>query len=258
MSYYNLATNQVLLRSYEELALLHKRKNAPTESKEELAKTFGMSVDTFFRDSRRIDNYVYNFPLLSLNAAIIEGILRFILSQNLRAVINKHVEENSKKGQDTKSPYENILDNFLIRVENDGGIENVFKYYFSYLKFHFDTEIDKALFKKIKRLFRLRNILAHGTTLVETNPDFIDENNLAFFKQQEMLKDAKKLLDELYGENDLLKNISHYEIPEYFMGVTQEFLQEFKNKFGSKHNLSDDDSLFLDKIIGYSWGYRLV
>lgn len=56
MSYYNLATNQVLLRSYEELALLHKRKNAPTESKEELAKTFGMSVDTFFRDSRRIDN----------------------------------------------------------------------------------------------------------------------------------------------------------------------------------------------------------
>ena len=85
MSYYNLATNQVLLRSYEELALLHKRKNAPTESKEELAKTFGMSVDTFFRDSRRIDNYVYNFPLLSLNAAIIEGILRFILSQNLRA-----------------------------------------------------------------------------------------------------------------------------------------------------------------------------
>ncbi len=46
MSYYNLATNQVLLRSYEELALLHKRKNAPTESKEELAKTFGMSVDT--------------------------------------------------------------------------------------------------------------------------------------------------------------------------------------------------------------------
>lgn len=42
------------------------------------------------------------------------------------------------------------------------------------------------------------------------------------------------------------------------MGVTQEFLQEFKNKFGSKHNLSDDDSLFLDKIIGYSWGYRLV
>lgn len=61
-----------------------------------------MSVDTFFRDSRRIDNYVYNFPLLSLNAAIIEGILRFILSQNLRAVINKHVEENSKKGQDTK------------------------------------------------------------------------------------------------------------------------------------------------------------
>ena len=208
MSYYNLATNQVLLRSYEELALLHKRKNAPTESKEELAKTFGMSVDTFFRDSRRIDNYVYNFPLLSLNAAIIEGILRFILSQNLRAVINKHVEENSKKGQDTKSPYENIL--------------------------------------------------AHGTTLVETNPDFIDENNLAFFKQQEMLKDAKKLLDELYGENDLLKNISHYEVPEYFMGVTQEFLQEFKNKFGSKHNLSDDDSLFLDKIIGYSWGYRLV
>ena len=34
--------------------------------------------------------------------------------------------------------------------------------------------------------------------------------------------------------------------------------EEFKNKFGSKHNLSDDDSLFLDKIIGYSWGYRLV
>ena len=176
---------------------------------------------------------------------------------HFKSLCNK-AEENSKKGQDTKSPYENILDNFLIRVENDGGIENVFKYYFSYLKFHFDTEIDKALFKKIKILFRLRNILAHGTTLVETNPDFIDENNLAFFKQQEMLKDAKKLLDELYGENDLLKNISHYEVPEYFMGVTQEFLQEFKNKFGSKHNLSDDDSLFLDKIIVYSWGYRLV
>ncbi|MFL4395934.1 hypothetical protein RJ729_13960 [Acinetobacter pittii] len=258
MSYYNLATNQVLLRSYEELALLHKRKNAPTESREELAKTFGMSGDLFFRDSKRIDNYVYNFPLLSLNAAIIEGILRYILSQNLRSEINKHVEENSRKGQTSKSPYENILDNFLIRVENDGGIENVFKYYFSYLKFHFDSEIDKEVFKQIKILFRLRNILAHGTTLVETAPDLIDANNLAFFKQQEMLKDAKKLLDELYGENDLLKNISHYEVPEYFMNITKQFLSEFKNKFSANYSLSPEDILSLDKIINYSWGYRLV
>lgn len=34
-----------------------------------------------------------------------------------------------------------------------------------------------------------------------------------------MLKDVKKFLDELYGENDLLKNIFYYEVLEYFMGV---------------------------------------
>ncbi len=72
------------------------------------------------------------------------------------------------------------------------GLRMYFKYYFSYLKFHFDTEIDKALFKKIKILFRLRNILAHGTTLVETNPDFIDENNLAFFKTTRNAERCKK------------------------------------------------------------------
>lgn len=68
------------------------------ELKEELVKIFGMSVDIFFCDFRRIDNYVYNFLLLFLNVVIIEGIFRFILLQNLRVVINKYVEEKFKKG----------------------------------------------------------------------------------------------------------------------------------------------------------------
>ena len=43
MSYLNLATHQVLLRSYEELAILHSRKNKPQtfkESEDELSKNF--------------------------------------------------------------------------------------------------------------------------------------------------------------------------------------------------------------------------
>jgi hypothetical protein len=75
---------------------------------------------TFEKEEKIIDNYVYNFPLLSLNAAIIEGALRYVLSQNLRNEINRHIEENSKKGATGKSSYENILDSFLIRLERRG------------------------------------------------------------------------------------------------------------------------------------------
>jgi hypothetical protein len=75
---------------------------------------------TFEKEEKIIDNYVYNFPLLSLNAAIIEGALRYVLSQNLRNEINRHIEENSKKGATGKSSYENILDSFLIRLESEG------------------------------------------------------------------------------------------------------------------------------------------
>ncbi|WP_347473772.1 hypothetical protein [Acinetobacter thermotolerans] len=100
--------------------------------------------------------------------------------------------------------------------------------------------------------------MAHGTTFVEIDPELIDENNEAFFKQQKTLEAVRKLLNELYGQDDLLRNLSHFELPKYFMGITQEFLKEFKIKFGNKHKLSDDDNRFLDKIIEYSWGYRLV
>lgn len=258
MSYLNLATHQVLLRSYEQLALLHKRKNTPKkiDSSQDAVSTSFML--TFEKEEKIIDNYVYNFPLLSLNAAIIEGALRYVLSQNLRNEINRHIEENSKKGATGKSSYENILDSFLIRLESEGGIEKLFSFYTGFLKFDISKEINKDLYRKIKILFSLRNILAHGTTLVEADPETIDQNNEAFFKQQKTLEEARKLLNQLYGEDDFLKNLSHFELPKYFMSITQEFLKEFKDKFGAKYCLSEDDSRFLDKIIKYSWGYMLV
>lgn len=258
MSYSNLATHQVLLRSYEQLALLHKRKNTPKKIDSSQDAVSASFMSTFEKDEKIIDNYVYNFPLLSLNAAIIEGALRYVLSQNLRNEINRHIEENSKKGATGKSSYENILDSFLIRLESEGGIEKLFSFYTGFLKFDISKEINKDLYRKIKILFSLRNILAHGTTLVETDPETIDENNEAFFKQQKTLEEARKLLNQLYGEDDFLKNLSHFELPKYFMTITQEFLKEFKDKFGAKYCLSDDDSRFLDKIIKYSWGYMLV
>lgn len=258
MSYLNLATHQVLLRSYEQLALLHKRKNTPKkiDSSQDAVSTSFML--TFEKEEKIIDNYVYNFPLLSLNAAIIEGALRYVLSQNLRNEINRHIEENSKKGATGKSSYENILDSFLIRLESEGGIEKLFSFYTGFLKFDISKEINRDLYRKIKILFSLRNILAHGTTLVEADPETIDQNNEVFFKQQKTLEEARKLLNQLYGEDDFLKNLSHFELPKYFMSITQEFLKEFKDKFGAKYCLSEDDSRFLDKIIKYSWGYMLV
>ena len=258
MSYLNLATHQVLLRSYEQLALLHKRKNTPKkiDSSQDAVSTSFML--TFEKEEKIIDNYVYNFPLLSLNAAIIEGALRYVLSQNLRNEINRHIEENSKKGATGKSSYENILDSFLIRLESEGGIEKLFSFYTGFLKFDISKAINRDLYRKIKILFSLRNILAHGTTLVEADPETIDQNNEAFFKQQKTLEEARKLLNQLYGEDDFLKNLSHFELPKYFMSITQEFLKEFKDKFGAKYCLSEDDSRFLDKIIKYSWGYMLV
>lgn len=258
MSYLNLATHQVLLRSYEELAILHNRKNKPENSKLTDDRFSESYLKVFSKEEKRIDNYVYNFPLLSINAAIIEGVLRYVLSQNLRAEINRHIEENSKKGATGKSSYENILDSFLIRLESEGGIEKLFSFYTGFLKFDISKEINKDIYRKIKILFNLRNILAHGTTLVETDPNSIDENNEAFFKQQKTLGEARKLLNQLYGEDDFLKNLSHFELPKFFMDTTQEFLKEFKSKFGTKFKLSDDDNRFLDKIIQYSWGYRLV
>ena len=95
----------------------------------------------------------------------------------MRAEINRHIEENSKKGATGKSSYKNILDSFLIRLESEGGIEKLFSFYTGFLKFDISKEINKDIYRKIKILFNLRNILAHGTTLVETDPNSIDERD---------------------------------------------------------------------------------
>ncbi len=68
MSYLNLATHQVLLRSYEELAILHNRKNKPENSKLTDDRFSESYLKVFCKEEKIIDNYVYKLTKITKHA----------------------------------------------------------------------------------------------------------------------------------------------------------------------------------------------
>ena len=162
MKYKGYETSYSLLCAYEVLALEYKCKNKPKAAFSKEHKT-GPYAEV---PSMNFNNYSFTFALLNLNAAIVEGVMRSILSELVSKEVDRQMNAGKKAGRGKRSSTENLLNKFFIEIEAQGGWERLKEQYATYLGISIDNTITTETKEAINALFVLRNILAHGTSII--------------------------------------------------------------------------------------------
>jgi hypothetical protein len=252
MKYRGLETSYSLLFSYEVLALQCKKKNAPRAAFSEEHKS-GVLAEI---SSKNYNNYSFTFALLNINAAIVEGIMRSILSEIVSAEVEHQVKEGTKAGRTERSSPENLLNKFFIEIDAQGGWERLKEQYASYLGLAIDKIVQPQTKDAISSLFLLRNILAHGTALMhpsEQVPDDMKDEPL--FKWQSRLQSARVYLEKQFGHKDIFDNLAEHAVPEHFLEKTKDFLNEILPAINHKPHRAEKT---IAAVNNFSFGYRNI
>jgi len=204
-TYMYIETSDSLVLSYEALALNHKKN----------------------LELGRSGSYYTTFPLLILNASIVEGILRFWLSNAVKNEQKRRIKFGEKLGQKEKDKSEILLERFLIGIETNGGFNKLKEDY----SFFFDLsleKIDKSFDPEpLKALFTLRNILAHGTALVAPKISSATTNKNDYVDNwQTRLQQASTFMNRQFSTTDIFAALNNPAVPKYFLEYTQNYLKE--------------------------------
>jgi hypothetical protein len=224
-----LETSHALLFSYEVLSLKYKQQNEPRAALSEEYKSGPFASIP----SMNFGNYGFTLALLNLNAAIVEGVMRSILSEVVSEEVDRQVIAGKQAGRSSRTSPENLLNQFLIDIDTHGGWEKLKGHYASYLGLAIDGALQPQSKEAISTLFLLRNILAHGTGLMhpseQLSDDFKDE---PIFKWQRRLQGARVYLQKQFGHEDIFENLAEFAVPEHFFLKTKDFLNEILPAIG--------------------------
>jgi hypothetical protein len=232
--------------SYETLALSHKRMAIIEQNKS--GSMFGDKAPNPYV------NYNNIFSLLLLNASIIEGALRSLLSQRILNDIDIAIQEGKKRGQTKPSKPEEMLSKFHSDIEMQGGWEKIKEQYSSYFDVSLDDLMADDLKESINTLFTLRNILAHGTAIIEPNIR-MDESmkDLYPYNWQRKLQKISVYLKREFKNDSIFDNLVEHELPEHFLNKTKELFKKIEGEFNPI--IGRPENIF--KVIeSYSFGYR--
>lgn len=249
MKYKGHETNYSLLYTYEVLAREYKRKNQPKATFSEEYKV-GLLAEV---PAMNFNNYNFTFALLNMNAAIVEGVMRSILSEIVEEEVVRQTTVGIQAGRKERSSPENLLNKFFIEINAQGGWERLKEQYANYLGLAIDKRIKPQTKEAMSALFVLRNFFAHGTSIIhpseQLSDDFKDE---PVFKWQSRLQGARVYLEHQYGHNDIFENLAEYSVPEHFMKKTKEFLDEIlpEIKHAPQRALKT-----IDAVKNFSFGY---
>ena len=223
MEYKGLETSYSLLCAYDVLALQYKRKNKPKAAFSDEYKT-----DPFAEvPSMNFNNYSFTFALLNMNAAIVEGVMRSILSELVSEEVDRQINAGIQAGRDKRSSPENLLNKFFIEIEAQGGWERLKEQYATYLGLSIDKTINTETKEAISALFVLRNILAHGTSIIHPSEQLPDDlKDEPIFKWQSRLQSTRVYLEKQFGHEDIFENLAEFNVPEHFLEKTKGFIAE--------------------------------
>jgi hypothetical protein len=245
MKYKGLETSHSLLVSYEVLSLEYNRKKWQRE-----AGAFATVP------SMNFDNYGYTFALLNINAAILEGVMRSILSDLVSEEVGRQVDVGMAAGRTQRSSPENLLNKFFIEIEAQGGWERLKEQYASYLGLAIDKTIEPKTKEAMSTLFLLRNILAHGTALIHPSEQVSDDlKDEPIFKWQSRLQGARVYLEKEFGHTDIFENLAEFAVPEHFLTMTKAFLAEILPAIGHQPERVMKTITLIQK---FSFGYKNV
>lgn len=225
-SYIRLDTSNQLLIQYKSLA-------SDVAQKADIDNPGFDRYDLFsstYTGKKLDDKYIsFNLLLINLNASILEGYLRAVISEIVhadRAKLNKHCVENhnSDVSHALDKSYNNIR-SFIDEIENKGGYSNLKNQYKNYLDIDFTKVLDNQLKSDIDALFVLRNIAAHGTAIVAPVEKMDESQKDDYpYKWQSQLKSVEVLAQREFGSkvHDALR---HPCFASYFMGKTQTLIR---------------------------------
>lgn len=245
MQYRGFETSFGLLQAYERLALEYKQKQSPREaSLEGILKA---------RPSQDYANYNYSLALLNLNAAIVEGVLRSALSELIWAEVDEQIKTGISQGRTSKGPMELLLYRFQMEIDGQGGWTKLKEYYALWLGVEFDKEVSAEPKEAVEVLVVLRNVLAHGGTLLQPTgavQDDIKDDAVAAWHRK--LQRARVLLERLYGHGDVFKNLSEFAVPQYFLEQSKLYLREIQSLAKLAPNRGKQS---WDGFLKYEFGY---
>ncbi|MDI9640196.1 hypothetical protein QM565_31295 [Geitlerinema splendidum] len=220
-----------LLVAYEVLALAYK-KGLGDRNHTLILENIG-NVNPAPLPTKEYANYNQTFALLVLNASIIEGTVRSILSELIYNDYDSQAKIEVQAGRSEPSKPQQLLQKFRYEVEVQGGWEKL-KEQFS---FYFDLSIDSTLSEDTKEaintLFVLRNVLAHGTALVHPNTPMDASMKAEYpYNWQRKLQQARVYLEKHFGHTDIFDNLAEFAVPEHFLKISKQFFSELSTAFG--------------------------
>lgn len=243
-------TNVYLLQQYEEIAI--KIKNGAIDKDYDQLDHYGNPKETIVLKD---ENIFRNLTLISLNAAIVEGILRQVftaaVSKDHHAMGELAATEPNKENARTIFRSYNKIFNLHIELEANGSWDNLKKAIKDYtgLKVE-DMMSDKNAFTA---MFHLRNAIAHGTALVLPSQEIINnEGDDYLVKWQNKLQSASMFAKTNFSAT-LFEALKHPSFAEKFMDETKTFMEKL-----SQLNIFNNEQAFLfDNIKRYTFGFRL-
>ncbi len=238
-TYKGWETATSLLLAYESLALAHRATLRRVEAE-------GKDAHPYF-------SYMHGFGLFILNASIIEGTVRTILTEKVRADLDAAVERGKREGRTEHDSPTRLLQKFLVDLESSGGWDNLVK---SSGVSYYGTRLDQAVTAEIKEgiqaLFVLRNVLAHGTTLIQPTtvmPEGMkDEYPYAW---QSKLGGVAAYLEKQFKCGGVFENLAHPDAPKHFMEVTKQFFTQIEPRFSP---INERAANTIDMIKRYHFG----
>jgi len=232
--------------SYETLALSHKKMDWIEKNKS--TPMFGNN------EPNPYVNYNNVFSLLLLNASIIEGALRSLLSQRILDDIDIAAEEGKERGQTKPSKPEEMLSKFHSDIEMQGGWEKIKEQYSFYFNVSLDRLMAEDLKESINILFTLRNILAHGTAIIEpTNRMDESMKDIYPYNWQRKLQKVSVYLKREFKNDSVFDNLAEHELPEHFLNKTKELFKKIEDEFNPIVGRPENIFKLMDS---YSFGYN--
>lgn len=222
-------TSISLLIAYETLALGYKKaKSIRTPLKLE-----GGSLKENEPPASDYANYNQSFAMLILNASIVEGTVRSVLSERISRDVDHEIAKGKAFGQNKPSRAEELLYKFREEVELQGGWEKLKGQYKQYLDVNLDNITSEEVKEGINALFVIRNILAHGTAIIQPSMKMDDELRDVYpFNWQTKIQRASVYLKSIFSHEGIFENLAEFEVPEHFMKISKTYLNDFEMAVG--------------------------
>lgn len=261
MTYLMYPTYEVLLSSYEDIAIKYKKQIHVEEITKKNRTLFSVNEQDSANESEQAstqnwsyNNYPYSFNLLVLNASILEGVLKSILSYHVKKEIESIIIDRQKLGYKKPSRMEKVFDDFRNNIEFEAW-GKLTKNYSLFFGFSLNDIVDKEIIQGIQALFYLRNILAHGTEIVQPKEEQNSKDEY-LSKWQAQTKHANEYLEKHFSNGDLYKNLAANDIPKHFMELTTNVIIALQNKLGD--DIPDISRKTVNILSNYSFGYQNI